>query len=519
VLVDVDSDTLYHLGARRLDDAKPTFHLFGADARDGCKVAPNVGTWLMAKPDKAPFRVIPFLEDMDDRGRGQLRFTTLDCKVQDMTIEDAGRPYPRTYEDGFLVPTKDGYILADPWGETTREIAGTLQSVLLWSNTELLWADDQLKSFSEQLEPGSAWGNQVQSVVPIPGASSKLTYLVEDQEGLHHVQFDPESLQFSTRDVLPGACHLQRSSRISGYDNSVWVVVASPCDDPRPSAIQVDLESFEVRDSFRLPFDADARNSRAAVMRDAVGETENEWRVMLYLTDPDESGFGELWAWQEGTESPLDVGGGADLDTAVLSLPGSDWDGAANVNHRQVAGYWASDRITFLWDGTIRERAHAVVEDANGELLVDFDGISGNVANFADRDYDVRFERVPPAYPPAVSYIGDRHLARVDHFDGTGGRLRLGRDVDEPDAWLTVGKNVAPETVRFAWFMPALMFIENWDPDTSSGSLVAYNYELDARTTIAEGVSSFDLTRYPWDSVVYAVPRGKKQGIWVAKAK
>ena len=67
--------------------------------------------------------------------------------------------------------------------------------------------------------------------------------------------------------------------------------------------------------------------------------------------------------------------------------------------------------------------------------------------------------------------------------------------------------------------MPALLFIENWDPDTKTGSLVAYNYELDARSTIAEGVSSFDLTSYPWDGVVYSIPRGKKQGIWFSRAK
>jgi hypothetical protein len=283
--------------------------------------------------------------------------------------------------------------------------------------------------------------------------------------------------------------------------------------------VQIDLGSFEVRDSFRLPFTADARNARAVVTRATGEETGPLQRVMLYLTDPDANGFGELWAWQEGTERPVDVGAGADLDGTILSFPGSDWDGTAEVNHRQIAGYWAKDRISFLWDGTIQDRAHDVIEDPSGELLVDFDGVAGDVANFIGLDYRVLFERVPPSYAPAVSYVGDRHLARVDHFDGTSGRLRLGRDGDEPEAWITVGDDVAPETVRFAWFMPALMFIEHWDPDASSGTLVAYNYELDARTTIAEGVSSFDLTIYPWDSVVYAIPRGKKQGIWVAKAK
>jgi hypothetical protein len=51
------------------------------------------------------------------------------------------------------------------------------------------------------------------------------------------------------------------------------------------------------------------------------------------------------------------------------------------------------------------------------------------------------------------------------------------------------------------------------------GTLVAYNYELDARSTIAEGVSSFDMTSYPWDGLIYAVPYGRNNGLWFSKAK
>ena len=85
-----------------MDDKQPTFHLFGADARNGCAVTPNAGTWLMGKPQDAPFRLLPFVESLDDNGHGRLRFTTVDCKVQDLAIEDAGRPYPRLYDHGYF---------------------------------------------------------------------------------------------------------------------------------------------------------------------------------------------------------------------------------------------------------------------------------------------------------------------------------------------------------------------------------------------------------------------------------
>ena len=65
VVVDLDHDTLYHVGARRLDDEQPTFHLFGTDARQGCAVEPNAATWLMGKPKAAPYRLLPYLESID----------------------------------------------------------------------------------------------------------------------------------------------------------------------------------------------------------------------------------------------------------------------------------------------------------------------------------------------------------------------------------------------------------------------------------------------------------------------
>ena len=107
----------------------------------------------------------------------------------------------------------------------------------------------------------------------------------------------------------------------------------------------------------------------------------------------------------------------------------------------------------------------------------------------------------------------------MDHFDGDSGRLLLGRSPDDIGAWQELGAHVAPQFVAFSWFMPALLFLDDWDPARGSGTLIAYNYDLDARSTIAEGVTSFDMTSYPLDGVVYAVPKGNQRGIWFSKAK
>jgi len=291
VVVDLDTDTLYHVGARRLDDKKPTFHLFGADARDGCEVTPNAGTWLMGKPEAAPFRVLPFLEAIDDRGRGRLRFTTLDCQVQDLVLEDAGRPYSRLYNHGYLVPTKQGYTFADPWSGETREIAENLQSVLVWDNQVLLWADDELKSFSDQFEPGREWGNKPEAVVPI-----KDSFLVEDADGVHRVTLDADTLEINSEDVLSGGCHLQKSSVISIDPLAAWVALELPCGATKPTLVHLDPTTFETLESLELPFEADARQVRALVLSHTDDQAVPPPAVAS-LTDIDSDGFGTLWIW------------------------------------------------------------------------------------------------------------------------------------------------------------------------------------------------------------------------------
>jgi len=513
VVIDLDVDTLYHVGARRLDDKRPTFHLFGADARDGCQVSPDAGTWLTGKPDPAPFRLLPYLEDINDQGRGRLRFTTLDCQVQDLALEDAGRPYPRLYDHGYLVPTKQGYTFADPWSGETREIAAHLQDVVLWNTTVLLWADDELKSFGEQFEPGAEWGNQLQSVITIQN-----DFLVEDADGIHHVKLDRDSLALTSEDVLPDACHLQHSTVIASDEKGGWVAAEMPCGSAQPTLLHLDGTSFEVLDSFPLPFPADARQTRALL----AGSTDDAPLPLaaLYLTDVDSEGLGTVWAWRAGIDAPIKLGEHGNLDLVSLEPAGSEWNGVAQINYQTLGGLQAYDLLHFLWDGTTGLIAERIVRnDLSGEFLVNFNGVSGDLPAFVGDSYTVVDKGVPPSAGEESSYVGVHHHARIDHFDGTAGRALLGADASDPDTWDAVGSDVPPDLMRFAWFMPALVFVENWDQTSKTGTLVAYNYELDARSTLAEGVSSFDLTSYPWDGVVYTIPKGKKQGIWFAKAK
>lgn len=512
VVVDLDAETLYHVGGRRLDDEQPTFHLFGQDARDGCQVTPNAGTWLMGKAPGAPYRVVPFLESMDERGRGRLRFTSLDCKVEDLVLEDAGRPYPRLYDHGFLVPTKRGYTFADPWLGTTQNIADELHGVLVWSQSILLWADDELVSYSDQFELGSRWGNAPTSVLSI-----RDVFLVEDTDGLHRVTFDTSSLEITAEPVLDGVCHVQASDNVPGDGKTLWIAAEKPCGNPKPSLLQLDATSWEVLDERELPFEANAHDARALQLVHADGSEPT--LAVAYLTDVTDSGFGKVWVWREGQDAPVSLGDQGELETLFLEQAPGEWDGMVQLNYRELGGIQAHDWLRFRWDGETTPIAEGVVRNnVSGETLVNFDGIAGDLPKFSDNGYELLIKGVPTFTGEATSYVGDRHYARVDGFDGDSGRLLLGA-TGNPAEWSALGSAVPPEQVRFSWFMPAVVFLEDWDAESRSGKLVAYNYELDARATIAEGVSNFDLTSYPWDGVVYSVPRGKQRGIWFSKAK
>jgi hypothetical protein len=418
------------------------------------------------------------------------------------------------FDHGYLIPTKQGYTFADPWAGESREIAARLERTLVWNDAVLLWADGKLKSFSDQFEPAYEWGNAIESVVQIKGP-----YLIEDANGLHRVSLDHDSLRIVTEDVLPGACHLQYSTATAGDTTSNWIVLEEPCGNPKPTIMRLDADTFEAQGSFEIPFETDARRARALI----GGESETgdpQPLGLLYVTDVDERGLGTVWAWRAGSPLAIKVGERALLDAVFPEPPDSSWAGVVQANYQQLEGYESYDLIHFRWDGTTEVIAERLVRNsANGEVLVNFDGVAADLPQFGDDGYRILATAVAPYAGTVTSFTGERHYARVAAFDGTSGQVLLGTDSLDPSAWESVGSGVTPESPRFAWFMPALLFIENWDPDSRTGALVAYNYELEARTTIAEGVSSFDLTSYPWEGVIYTVPEGKTRGIWFSRAK
>jgi hypothetical protein len=88
--------------------------------------------------------LVPFVETLDDAGRGTLRFAGIDCKPLELEIPDVKRSELWSIEDSeltkptFAVRTSDKrLIFADPWLGTQREIAHDVSGIAQLSDQ--LW--------------------------------------------------------------------------------------------------------------------------------------------------------------------------------------------------------------------------------------------------------------------------------------------------------------------------------------------------------------------------------------------
>jgi hypothetical protein len=86
-----------------------------------------------------------------------------------------------------------------------------------------------------------------------------------------------------------------------------------------------------------------------------------------------------------------------------------------------------------------------------------------------------------------------------------------------------MASNVPTGGFKFFDAMNALAFTENWTTDkttgTSTGTLVVDELDLDARTKVSDEVGEFQEVQWPAEGIMYIIPSGDRQGIWVAKAK
>ncbi|HEY2407806.1 MAG TPA: hypothetical protein VGI10_17480 [Polyangiaceae bacterium] len=518
--VDVDLDTQVHLLARRRDQAN-SIMLFGQYAQQGCRIAPNFLTWFVARPAQDPTRLLPYFETRDGTGVGRLRFSTIDCQLDPMTVENAHDPFGIDLKSGFLVPIGNGLAVVDPWHASTKTLLQKYYGLVQVAAPLILWGDDQIVSYDDDMNELGRFGNVVVGAA-VDGVDGTIglqdSVQNPDQTTTNVVErivppTDP-STPLVVETMLSDACDMQ------GYDmyNNGWVLVHSPCSATNVTGLYLGnspITSPAMARTASFPTDVETWNARIFT---ATTDGKANDLTLFYLQDVDAtSGLGTLYARRQADAAPVKLGDQASL-TLVKLLPASPPDsgmpaGTAIVDAAGGLARW----VAWNWDGTVQTLAENVYFDGSfSDIVANYDGTSGDAMSWSASGPVTTAHGVPPLNTTESS-SSYPYTAHLEQYDGKNGDLM----VINNGATQAVGARVPLNSYQFLdpLPMPGIAYLTNWDDSSSTGTLIAQNLRLGAQTTIASGVSAFTPTGYPLPGILFAVPQGSSAGIWFAQAK
>ncbi len=504
--IDFDLDTQIHLLARRRDDHGTSMTLFGQDAQTGCTIVPNSATWFASKPSAKPYRLLPYFESRDATGAGTLHFSSVDCKIEPYSLDNAFGPSAPQLEQGFLVRQGGGLVAADPWSGTTTSVVTDLRRLIPIGSRFLVWGDSQVIAFDSDLTELARFGKNVTAVTDLDFGSD---FAVQDDDGLHALIPDWSGPGFSFKLIDPDACALGTT----GADVA-WVVVHSPCSDDHLVAESIDPTGVE--DVQRLPFAAQADSQSAKIVRFSTSTASSTDLVVYYLKDLDPStGLGTLFAAKPDGQ-PVEVGTSAAIERAFLLEKGSAWTGFALVDVQAGLGRL----VRWQWDGVQETLAENVDRTANVPgFLANYDGHAGDVLSVdVHGDTAVQQSGAPP-FSTTLRSSDYEWAVRLEHFDGVTGDLTLAKGLDS--SFETVARRVPPNQYQFTTIipLPGFAYLGNYDETSLTGTLFVQNLTLGSTLTVAKNVSDFVATNYPLPGILYAIPVGQNAGIWFARAK
>jgi hypothetical protein len=505
--LDFDLDTDVHLLARRRDDLGTSMTLFGPSAQNGCTIAPNTSTWFASKPATKPYRLLPYLESRAANGLGTLRFSSVDCKVEPYTLDNALGPIDPPIDRGFLVRQGSGLVLADPWNGTTEPIVSDLRRLILVGSQFLVWGDAQLITFDNDLNVLGRFGNHVTAITDLDYGAA---FAVEDDDGLHSLILDWNGPSFSFDTVDAEACALGPIS-----DELGWVTVHSPCSDGHLLAESIDLSGGVTAKQLAFGVAADSRFAKIAGANSTGAATT---LLAYYLEDVDaSSGLGTLFAVKPDGE-PLQIGVNAALERAISIRESATWAGVALVDVQAGLGRL----VRWAWDGTEETLAENVDQASTGPgLLANYDGHAGDVLSLDIQGNVSIVENGAPPFNTTARSNNYTWALRLEHFDGVTGDLALAQSQGPGASFETVARGVPVNQYQFMTVvpLPGFAYIGDYDEQSLTGTLFVQNLTLGSTLTVAEHVSDFIATNYPLPGILYAVPVGQNAGLWFARAK
>jgi hypothetical protein len=491
-----------YLLARKPDDEERKLYAMLYSAPRPCAIAKVAGFYSIHLTQiDAP--AIAYFEE--DGWVGKLRFTDAKCTPYPHVIENA-RPMDGT-PDGFVVWSGLELSIFNPVTGIDKPLHSEIEGLVVraFAGHHLGFAKGKLVVFAPDWRPLGEFGK---NVLRAERAGSSMFY--EDDSGIHRLHAADGGIADTV--LAADGCELARR-------DDPWVHYYSPCarqklviyHEPSAQAAPVDIPAAPRHVKIRRALGSPGTNPA----------TQPFW--FFYLRDINlDSDLGTLVVRApDGSES--EIGSEATLDLLDLIETPLESYGYALVSVTGNAGTYRY----FTPDGQRVDLATRVIRDG-GRLIVDYDGVAGNLAAVSRDELRVVAESVPSR---GYEYRDrkDRWTALYHGFDGTRGALSIldgGLDGAQQDFQASGTpafelRTIAPDVGYFRtafldFVLPGIIYLSEHDPERDVGLLEYRNLELGFTAQISAGVSDFIVTA---DDVLYAVPYGEAAGIWLLQAK
>jgi hypothetical protein len=486
--------------ARPADDSSSLFVMRFANPVP-CEI-PNVGRYRASRNPKRPEAGIAYFHEQVTRGT--LHFADTSCKIFDFEIEDALLPLGET-EHTVIVWAGGDLLEVDPGSGERTTLASEVTNAVdgAFSGRTLIVTGQRLEVFGSDWKSQGTFGQNVAGVLKTATGA-----LYIDDTGLRRLSSGGGA---TTKDepIAEDVCHL-------GMRDDTWTTFHSPCAEGRLRALHEPSGKL-----YDLEIDADPQYLRLLPAWGSAATNPLEdpfW--FLFLRDVSASGGTFVVRDPSGKERV--IGEGATLDRSALSDTGTESYGYALTN---VAG-GVGDYVYFDGAGEARTLAKGVIA-RNKRLIVDWDGSAGNLAAVSRDKLVIVAERVPENDFEFPDPAGQWTVVFHD-WQGESGRLSRFVGTIESLSGTPVTALVSPElelvapsvgiatTASLGSLIPGTIFLENYDVESGTGKLSYENAELRFKATVDRGVSDYLVTN---SDLLYTIPHGEGQGIWLATGK
>lgn len=471
-----------------------------------CRI-PDVGRFVASRnPNRNEVGIAYF---HDDATQGTLHFADASCTVFDFEIPDARMPVGET-DHSIIVWAAGDLLEVEPEnGKRTKLASGVINVITrAFSNRTLVLTAGRMQVLDAEWKDQGTFGDGVGAVV-----KTNAGVLYMDSTGLRQLSSGPGDTSTKDELLVANACDI-------GVRDDTWATIHAPCVEGKPQKLlALHVPSSKV---YELPFLADPFNIRLVPAFGSRGENPLEdafWYIFLRSNETAKNSF--VVRDPKGTEHV--IGDNAGWDHWNLVDDGKKPYGYALVNSTDRVGdyvYWTSE-------GEVQTLAHNLYGRSR-RLIVDWDGQAGSLAVTSGNRLKIVAEHVPDdsfEFPdPQREWTVLFHdmqgdSGRLSRFAGTLDGLEatsLEAPLNSPSL-----EEVAPSVGRYTTaplsaLLPGTIFLAGYDAAAGTGRLSYENAELRFKATVDVGVSDYLVTQ---DYLLYTIPHGDEQGIWLSTGK